>query len=1121
MSSSSIIEPSSTDIEDDLTNVNSTTTESLPKISEIDIRFTIALAVPAGPPLPNDSSVTKNPTSKSKRTSEVSKVQGYYRVEYSLLPGAPNVAFDIVVFRTAAKIYPDGQKAFLIPVWEDDNENIWIVWTYIHKLELNHERLLALLSHKILVKIWDGRDFCTVRTKLDKPRITRAVPQSINGDEDNTPQNIVQNMAQNYADKWVAKPLLHKLQRRLPIHIPPPTAFLKKKIDDMEDARPSTPALLDALQEKSTESLNGDFKTLNTNQNLNPGILKKSLEKSETKPVEPVSPKKGTRSSNKQNEEKKANGTAQIIVPSNLIIAGFKMITCRLDDNPLLPKAIQDCFVSINIEDPQLMNEVLAKEFNPLTVTICYVENMPSTPLSYSELKERCDPVYCCYELFNQPAHQTLKKPQARHIYWNDFHLYLTNLINENLMSQFRNSPYLNIELHDRDECEHIRRRVASVFGSESTDESIGKVSGKLKLHNSKNDSNWNPHGCVKIDLSELWLGQTSLEFYIPVVPCHAPQLLSGRASNANHTLSDEHTYIQQGDFLSSGTQMKILVKLAKPFVPPVEHRLLDDRELRTTTVAPFNRIVFIFPYNNMTFLTALQTSIRIINAKALDFENEPAHIQVTTLSTYKLTDTQQADPNLNIITGFHLFDDDQHIFILEGRKEEAIDLLFETVPKPKGQNIEILYDSSVHFNERLYVKFGIDIMHIRLSRTLRNIVSQPLIFLRDNLTKETFEALDKLHKLALVHKLSSSARYKLFPTMEMVTSINKDYGIPLTENEIRLFARDDRLPPSSAPPPSQRPLSSTQAEEDNNIIQNTYSSNNVFIREQPQRSMDDTQLPDINFLARNKERIRLASLKNKENRPTDDSVAFVTSGPIYPYSTQKLNSAENALEQMRTYLKQNHPSASCSFNPEFPTHAYSAYSNEESSMDFHRKLRIPFDFNGTEKDKYSDKTLPSWVNYPGYRTNRETNVHSQLPDPYRLVELSKPKEEWYEPNIIDHQSPIHDRIPCKWVYRNDDFDRWKRAPPLSRSISVHWQSTSELSRSASLPTTPTLIVGDKRMHFLRRAAHTEMLMEGRTSSSQLDRLTGLLKDKPVKKGLLLPKSFNRDNESQSILFDT
>ncbi len=47
-------------------------------------------------------------------------------------------------------------------------------------------------------------------------------------------------------------------------------------------------------------------------------------------------------------------------------------------------------------------------------------------------------------------------------------------------MSQFRNSPILNIEIHDRDERESGRKYIGSVFGSENTDEIIGKVSSNI-----------------------------------------------------------------------------------------------------------------------------------------------------------------------------------------------------------------------------------------------------------------------------------------------------------------------------------------------------------------------------------------------------------------------------------------------------------------------------------------------------------------------------------------------------------------------------------------------------------------------------------------------------------------
>ena len=108
----------------------------------------------------------------------------------------------------------------------------------------------------------------------------------------------------------------------------------------------------------------------------------------------------------KQNEEKKENGAAQMVVPSNLIlagivvhrtfvrhrhvfIAGFKLITCRLAEDLSLPHTIRDCLVSVNIEDYQVMKMTLARELNPLTINLSHVENMPSTPISYADLQLR------------------------------------------------------------------------------------------------------------------------------------------------------------------------------------------------------------------------------------------------------------------------------------------------------------------------------------------------------------------------------------------------------------------------------------------------------------------------------------------------------------------------------------------------------------------------------------------------------------------------------------------------------------------------------------------------------------------------------------------------------------
>jgi hypothetical protein len=41
------------------------------------------------------------------------------------------MAFDIAVFGAAAKIYPDNQEGRIVLTWEDENENVWIVWNHV------------------------------------------------------------------------------------------------------------------------------------------------------------------------------------------------------------------------------------------------------------------------------------------------------------------------------------------------------------------------------------------------------------------------------------------------------------------------------------------------------------------------------------------------------------------------------------------------------------------------------------------------------------------------------------------------------------------------------------------------------------------------------------------------------------------------------------------------------------------------------------------------------------------------------------------------------------------------------------------------------------------------------
>jgi hypothetical protein len=86
------------------------------------------------------------------------------------MPDDPEpVQADLVTYKAAAKLFPEKLDPKIIKSWENEDK-IWVVWTQTHELKLTKSRLLMMFDHEIVLKIWDSRDFCSARTKFDKPK---------------------------------------------------------------------------------------------------------------------------------------------------------------------------------------------------------------------------------------------------------------------------------------------------------------------------------------------------------------------------------------------------------------------------------------------------------------------------------------------------------------------------------------------------------------------------------------------------------------------------------------------------------------------------------------------------------------------------------------------------------------------------------------------------------------------------------------------------------------------------------------------------------------------------------------------------------------------------------------
>lgn len=171
-------------------------------------------------------------------------------------------------------------------------------------------------------------------------------------------------------------------------------------------------------------------------------------------------------------EQIKKNGTSSMKIRMKILFTDYKFVTVRLDKPT---QTLEDCFVTISLES-NLMSDRQIDLLNPMMIKVDKIVDLPEKPLSYNELKEKCEPVYCSYKFFKQPSYRTEARLHDKLVFYNDINVYLLGMIDQDELREYFYGPSFEIEVHDRDRKPNQHIQTPCLFGSDATDDQIASV---------------------------------------------------------------------------------------------------------------------------------------------------------------------------------------------------------------------------------------------------------------------------------------------------------------------------------------------------------------------------------------------------------------------------------------------------------------------------------------------------------------------------------------------------------------------------------------------------------------------------------------------------------------------
>ncbi|XP_031464661.1 uncharacterized protein KIAA1257 homolog isoform X5 [Phasianus colchicus] len=1035
--------------------------------------LTVSLAIPAL--ATKQKQMTTSPPNRRGKgvPADELRTKRCYHIEYFLLPDdlVPR-KMDLMVFGTVAKLFGESDSKTIVPWLE--NDQMWISWNHNTNVNVTNEFLIKLRDHKITLKLWDTKDKVFSEARLSKPDVssTERDAEAVGGVkhtvllqrklfEGNQPAPSCTKIREAKESK------AQKKSSALPIKEETDQSGLgtssynvlhPSNADDFLTVRKRFEGKAQLPKQKAVAAPSHKTTSEETGKTTNNvGIPMCQTDK--------AAAFNGRRdcAAKKDMDTSRAN-TASLQLDLMPLLSGENSVISRLEENsPIL----LDAYVSFTVETP-LLSERQRHELNPLVIKIYSATSLPNTPIPIEVLQRLCVPTYCKYKFHNFPAHQTHGQIHGTHVYFKDVNVFLTGTMKPGELQRYLRGPPLEIEVHDRDRKIEDNKKKLCLFGEDQADENLGEarpLACKSTICNSSTENEmWHPHGVAKVSLTDLLLGKKYLAISAPIRSCSTPNTSAFNKEDKSKKIGKKYPQIllPMGHYLQSDSLLKVRVEIA---VPLRMHAEVDDAQV---TDCPYGCIIYIFDYSNSSLLYDLVEEITEINAKALQLDCYPPHIIRMALDTLKLESTLEKDSELDIVTGFHLLDGASHLFVLEGLKDKAIKRLwdrhFERTYRREDGQLEILYNSQLSFSQRLYTDLEAIFYHFHLCKPLFSIAKQPLLYVRGAVPWACFQALSRLSYLCHSKRLRDVIQGGLLPSAEMVTALSREYGAPLTDED--LFTQKPPLLSFSSDCAAPGNVSREK--------KGGYSSLDDYNEKYVQwkKEMADKKSFERNHIRANIDAVCQLKGKMKKLKFEAFRIYPADGKSVYNYSSQSLNSAELAKKHLRQEMAKE------------PKTRFT-YCHEYLSAMFD-----PVDVVTACKESFA-KSKSMWLSpdgfvFPGFKSSIESNLHPRMPDEARVEEL---QEKWQENALYANMGPVLSRGRWSWDKRRVDFELYKKPPEPPLTTDSLTDATHFVQNAFD----------DTKLKVHRCSAAAELRTRGPGASSQLQKLQGLLKDEPQK----------------------